>query len=107
MTRGMAAYTPVQQVDDYFLKRDDLFEVAGVRGGKARTCWSLAQGAVGLVTAGSRSSPQVNIVAHIARDLGIPCRVHTPEGEPSPEVADAVTCGAEWVVGIRATAVPA
>jgi hypothetical protein len=27
------------------LKRDDLFEAAGVRGGKARACWMLAQGA--------------------------------------------------------------
>jgi len=79
------------------VKRDDLFEVAGVRGGKVRTCWGLAQGAAGLVTAGSRSSPQVNIVAHVARALGIPARVHTPTGTPSPEVADAVACGAERV----------
>jgi hypothetical protein len=27
------------------LKRDDLFEVGGVRGGKAPACWMLAQGA--------------------------------------------------------------
>jgi 1-aminocyclopropane-1-carboxylate deaminase/D-cysteine desulfhydrase-like pyridoxal-dependent ACC family enzyme len=53
--------------------------------------------ATGLVTAGSRSSPQVNIVAHIAKTLGIPCRVHTPAGELSPEVQAAVGAGAEVV----------
>jgi hypothetical protein len=89
--------TPIEQVDDVWLKRDDLFSVAGVRGGKARTCWVLAQGAGGLVTAGSRQSPQVNIVAHIARALGVPCRVHTPMGELSPEVQQAQEWGAEVV----------
>lgn len=79
------------------VKRDDLFEVGGVRGGKVRTCWALAQGAAGLVTAGSRSSPQVNIVAHIAAALGVPCRVHTPTGALSPEVQAAVDVGAELV----------
>lgn len=91
------ALTPVQKVGDLWVKRDDLFSVAGVRGGKARTCWALAKGAAGLVTAGSRQSPQVNIVAHIARELGVPCRVHTPTGELSPEVRQAQECGAEVV----------
>ena len=87
-------HTPIQKVGEVWLKRDDLYSVAGVAGGKVRSCWALSQGATGLVTAGSRASPQVNIVAHIARRLGVPCRVHTPAGEPSPEVADAVACGA-------------
>lgn len=68
-----------------------------MRGGKVRTCWRLAQGAPGLVTAGSRASPQVNIVAHIAAELGIPCRVHTPTGEASPEVLAAIARGAERI----------
>jgi len=89
--------TPVEERSGYYFKRDDLFEIAGVRGGNVRTCWHLAQGADGLVTAGSRFSPQVNIVAHIAAHLGIPCRVHTPQGELSPEVKDAQRVGAEVV----------
>ncbi len=89
--------TPVERHGCYWVKRDDLFEVAGVRGGKARTCWQLAQGAPGLVTAGSRSSPQVNIVAQIARHLGIPCRAHTPTGPLTPEVQAAQAAGAEIV----------
>ncbi len=93
--------TPVQKINHknkiICVKRDDLFAVGGVRGGKVRTCWGLAQGAKGLVTAGSRSSPQVNIVAHVARKLGIPCQVHTPEGELSPEVVAAQRAGAEVI----------
>lgn len=89
--------TPVEFNSGIWVKRDDLFQIAGVRGGKVRSCWHLAQGAKGLVTAGSRSSPQVNIVAHIARELGVPCRVHTPTGALSPEVRQAQECGAEVV----------
>lgn len=89
--------TPVERVGAHYVKRDDTFAIAGVAGGKVRSCWRLAQGATGLVTAGSRSSPQVNIVAHIAKRMGIPCRVHTPSGTPSPEVEAAVLCGAERV----------
>jgi 1-aminocyclopropane-1-carboxylate deaminase/D-cysteine desulfhydrase-like pyridoxal-dependent ACC family enzyme len=91
------ALTPIEQRGDVWVKRDDKFVIAGVPGGKVRTCWHLSQGAKGLVTAGSRASPQVNIVAHIARHLGVPCRVHTPEGELSPEVLAAKAAGAEVV----------
>ena len=89
--------TPIERKGDIWIKRDDKFVIAGVPGGKVRTCWHLAQGAKGLVTAGSRSSPQVNIVAHIAHKLGIPCRVHTPQGELSPEVQAAKNIGAEVI----------
>mgnify|MGYP003312664843 FL=1 len=89
--------TPVEKIGEYFVKRDDLFAVNGVNGGKVRTCYYLAQNAKGLVTAGSRESPQVNIVAHIAKELGIPCRVHTPEGKLSPEVEAAKNIGAEVI----------
>lgn len=89
--------TPIEQYGDIWLKRDDLYEVAGVRGGKVRTCYTLAQGAAGLVTAGSRESPQCNIVASIAQHLGVPCQVHTPSGKLGPEVALAKKKGAEVV----------
>lgn len=92
--------TPVYQIDpELWVKRDDLYEIAGVRGGKVRTCYHLAtkSNAVGLVTAGSRASPQVNIVAHIAKHLNLPCRVHTPTGNLSPEVLQARDAGAEII----------
>lgn len=91
--------TPVDWIPgpDVWVKRDDAFAFAGVRGGKVRTCRVLSEGATGLVTAGSRQSPQANIVAQIARRLGVPCRVHTPEGELSPELLAARDAGAEIV----------
>jgi 1-aminocyclopropane-1-carboxylate deaminase/D-cysteine desulfhydrase-like pyridoxal-dependent ACC family enzyme len=79
--------TPVEKHGAYWFKRDDLFEIAGVRGGKVRTCYALAKDAkVGLTTAGSRSSPQVNIVANIAKHLGLPCVAHTPTGALNKEL---------------------
>lgn len=98
MTKPCSAeLTPVHKRGDYFFKREDLYSVGGVSGGKVRTCLFLAQDARGLVTAGSRSSPQVNIVAHIAKHLGIPARAHTPQGKLSAELVDAQTCGCEIV----------
>jgi len=94
---NLGKQTPIQRIGKVWVKRDDLFSAAGVSGGKVRTCYYLSQGASGLVTAGSRSSPQVNIVAHVAAELGIPCRVHTPTGELSPEVLMAKDKGAEVV----------
>ena len=91
------ALTPVQRVGDYWVKRDDAFMIAGARGGKARACWQLAQGAVGVVTAGARQSPQVHIVARIANALGIPCRAHVPSGQLTPELTGSQAVGAEIV----------
>ena len=83
------APTPLQQVDNLLVKRDDLFKIAGVCGGKARTCWAMGQGAPGLVTAVNRSSPQGDVVAHVAKALGVPCRVHVPTGKLGPELVAA------------------
>lgn len=95
---NMPIYTPVEPHGGFLVKRDDTFMIAGVPGGKVRTCWALAHAATeGLITAGSRQSPQVNIVAHIAKRLGLPCRVHVPQGEFTPELASAQACGAEIV----------
>lgn len=93
-----AAMTAVQFVGGMWFKRDDSFTIGTAgNGGKVRTCWGLAQGATGLVTAGSRASPQVNIVAGIAQLLGIPCEVHTPSGKIGAEVQMAVDAGAKLV----------
>lgn len=90
--------TPIETHGGYLVKRDDLFEVAGVRGGKVRTCLSIARDAiVGLTTAGSRSSPQVNIVANIARALGLPFAAHLPEGDLNEEILLAKQAGAKII----------
>lgn len=85
--------TPVERHGDLWLKRDDHYQRAGIRGGKVRSCWALTEGAVGLVTASARVSPQAQIVARIAQCRGIPCRLHMPTGAMTPEMEDAVAHG--------------
>lgn len=96
------ALTPVQEIESIFVKRDDLFGCNGVRGGKVRTCLALAQRGVAgggdiLVTAGSRSSPQVNIVAKVGQHLGVGVRCHTPQGDLGDELLAAQSAGAEII----------
>jgi len=69
-----------------WVKRDDLFEICGVRGGKARACLSyildkIKLPVIGVVTGGSRSSPQVQIVGRISHCLGLKARLHLPKGQ--------------------------
>ena len=95
--------TPVQRVGDVWLKRDDLFDFDGSRGGKVRACLQIVTDAMengtvlGLVTAGSRQSPQANIVATIAARYGLPCRAHVPAGDETPEMRAATARGATLV----------
>jgi len=92
----MDAITPVESQGNYFFKRDDYYRVADVCGGKARTCWALALPAQrGLVTAGSRFSPQCKIVAHVAHAHGIACHIHTTFGDVTPELYAAKLMGAK------------
>lgn len=92
----MTALTPIEYIDGYYFKRDDYYWMAGVCGGKVRTCWAIAFNAKhGLVTAGSRFSPQCKIVAHVARARGLICHIHTTEGDMTPELNAAVDAGAK------------
>jgi 1-aminocyclopropane-1-carboxylate deaminase/D-cysteine desulfhydrase-like pyridoxal-dependent ACC family enzyme len=99
---GTDAATPVELHGDIWLKRDDLYSFAGRHGGKVRTCQLIAERAkvrlcVGLITAGSRQSPQVSIVSAIAKHLGMRCRVHVPAGPDTPQIDAALSAGAEVV----------
>lgn len=95
--------TPIEAHGELWFKRDDLYAFGGSRGGKVRTCLAIARGnpdeppPVGLVTGGSRQSPQVNIVAGVAAALGIGCRAYTPHGDWTPEMAAAAAHGADIV----------
>lgn len=104
-------HTPIEVHNGIYLKRDDLFEIAGVYGGKVRACWELATRtterrgllecelppALGLITASARKSPQAKIVARIAHKLGIPARCHMPQGAMTDEMVDVFACGGEIV----------
>ena len=92
--------TPVEEHAGVWVKRDDLFEPfgRGVRGGKVRACLQLSEGAIGLVTASSRVSPQAECVARVAELRGIPARIHVPQGPETRELAAAVAAGAEIVM---------
>ena len=80
--------TPVQykKEEGIWLKRDDLFEVCGVKGGKSRAAYQvikslLSEGYTTIVTAGSRQSPQCEIVSFICESLGVDCKLFMPFGE--------------------------
>ena len=82
-----------------WLKREDLFNVCGANGAKARSAHFLIarakeQGFKGVTTAGSRKSPQINIVAQIAKRLDLKFVAHCPMGELSDELLDAKKNGA-------------
>ncbi len=84
--------TPVEVVNGLFLKRDDLFSIAGVHGGKARSAGFLIQYAISMgfthiVTAGSRHSPQIEIVGSICREYGLDFTAFVPKGELSEYIS--------------------
>ena len=100
-TTGLDELTPIEEINGVLFKRDDLFTIAGVYGGKARSAWNFIKKAqeegevIGLCTAGHRESPQVNIAAHIGKLLGIPVHAHSPTGKLSPELLEAQEFGAQ------------
>lgn len=100
---NMPEFTPVNHSKSHgiWLKREDLYSFAGVRGAKVRTCMHFIERAkkqgVGVVTAGSRMSPQVNFVAQIAYRMGVRCRVHVPSGPLTPELLAARAAGAKII----------
>lgn len=90
--------TPVQSFGNIFLKRDDLFSFLDICGGKVRSALSICKNAGGgIVTAGSRHSPQIEIISVIAKNMGLPFRAHTASGEFTKELKFASDNGAEIV----------
>ena len=89
--------TPVEKVGNNYLKRDDLFQYAGQRGGKVRSALYLIKKANEkcLTTAGNRNSPQINIVSSIGKKLGKPVVAFTSTGELGREVKLAKEKGAD------------
>lgn len=87
MYSGIEDLTPVEYYEEegIWLKRDDLFKTCGVSGGKARSAYQVIQelldkGYDTIVTAGSRQSPQCEIVSYICEELGVDCVLFMPFG---------------------------
>lgn len=92
--------TPVEEHGGHLVKRDDLYSAFGAMGGKARSCQYLCEkalesGLTGLVTAGSKKSPQIQIVSFIAKHYDVPFHAHCPQGELGQELEVAKANGAE------------
>jgi len=90
--------TPVEKKGNNWIKRDDMFEYAGQKGGKARAALYLITNGTkpkSITTAGNRNSPQINIISSIGKKLGIPVTAFTSTGELGNEVKIAKTKGAD------------
>lgn len=94
-------FTPVQRIgENNWIKREDLYEIFGARGGKSRSCYEICKqgledGFKGFVTAGSKQSPQIQIVSFLAKEWGVPFKAHCPEGTLSEELKIAIANGAQ------------
>lgn len=90
--------TPVEERAGVLVKRDDLYSAHGASGGKARACLSYVMEAAALgvpvVTAGSKSSPQIQIAAKISHALGVPFHAHCPSGKIPAILEEAQSFGA-------------
>lgn len=92
--------TPVEEYGGLHVKRDDLWACGGVTvGAKGRTMHRLLTAGrhAGLMTAGAAVSPQIERAALVAAALGVPCRVHTSAGNPTPSTEVCEAAGAEVV----------
>ncbi len=90
----MPEITPVEEHGGVLVKREDAWSLGGASGAKVRAIIEAATGHAGIITAGSRISPQLERAALAARALGIPARLHTGSGGDTYETACAAAAGA-------------
>lgn len=88
--------TPIEKHDVYLIKRDDLYSFGNASGGKSRTMAQHHTGP-GILTAGTKISPQIERAALVAKELGVRCRIHTGGGKPTPEIQTCIDAGAEVI----------
>lgn len=85
--------TPVEQKGGYYLKRDDKFTVMGVCGGKARSAYQIITKAMqngfrDFVTAGSRMSPQCELVSYLCESMDVNCHLFMPRGKETSVISN-------------------
>jgi 1-aminocyclopropane-1-carboxylate deaminase/D-cysteine desulfhydrase-like pyridoxal-dependent ACC family enzyme len=80
--------TPIDEYNGYLRKRDDLFTIDGISGGKVRQCYNLVKDNLEhikkdclstIITAAGLPSPQSTIVACVAKHFGLKCIVSVPK----------------------------
>lgn len=92
------ALTPTMQLrPQLWAKRDDLFYCNGGRGGKCRAARKLAIGSAGVVTYGSRTSPQGAYTAAAAQSVDVACIYVTAHGTVTSEMDYVESKGGEVV----------
>lgn len=92
-TKKIKELTPVEKHGNIYVKRDDLFNIFGVCGGKARSCYQLIldgieKGYKTFVTAGSRKSPQCELVSTICENLNVKCVLFMPNSKDTTSVLE-------------------
>ena len=79
--------TPIEEHSGYSVKRDDLFNLGGISGGKVRQCAKLVYDNLdfinekcngGILTASGIPSPQSCIVSAVAKYFGLKCIITIP-----------------------------
>lgn len=87
--------TPIEFINGYYFKREDYFKFENVCGSKVRSALFLCENEkIGLVTAGSRKSPQIQIISEIAKFKNLPFVAFTPSGYLTKELEYAKNNGA-------------
>ena len=92
--------TPIEKQNNIYVKRNDLFKIFDVNGAKAKQAYALisVSDAIGVVTAGARYSPQIQIVANICKYLKKKCICHTIKGKMTKELLAAEEDGAKVII---------
>lgn len=95
--KNISELTPVQEIDGFFFKRDDLFKAAdGAYGGKARVVEYILSNDTSfghVVTCGSRDSRQCELVARICKKYERRCDIFVPSGNDTDVIKSIESLG--------------
>lgn len=94
--------TSVEKVGNLYFKRDDLYEFGGMYGAKVRAAKILCEkakeeGYTTITTLGAKSSPQVNIMASVCKEMGLKAVGHTTTSELQLDMRRAIEKGADII----------
>lgn len=94
--------TEVHKEGNIYFKRDDLFEFGGMYGAKVRAAKILCEkakedGYTTITSLGAKSSPQINILASVCREMGLKAVGHTTLSELQLDMRRAIEKGAEVI----------